>query len=40
MKDNIKIVKFLKIQACYLKKSVKQLKMKLKNKKDDFLVCY
>ena len=40
MKDILRLLNFSRIQAYYLKESVKQLKMKLKNKKEDFLVCY
>ena len=38
MKDIIKIVKYL--QVYYFKELAKQFKMKLKDEKEDFLVCY
>ena len=41
MKDILKIVKSLEDSGLLLVEGVvKQLKMKLSNKKDDFLVCY
>ena len=39
MKDIIKIVKSLEDSGLLLKE-VSEFKMKLKNKKEDFLVCY
>ena len=40
MEGIIKIVKSLEDSGVLLKESVKQLEMKLKNKTEDFLVCY
>ena len=40
MEDILKIVKSLEYSGLLEKELVKQLKMKLKNKKWDFLVCY
>ena len=41
MTDIMKIVKLLKKSSLLMKKAlVKQLKMELKNKKEDFLGCY
>ena len=40
MEDIMKIVKSLKDSGLLLNDSVKQFKMKQKNKKEDFLVCY
>ena len=40
MEDIIKIVKSLEDSGLLLKGLLKQVKMKLKNKKEDFLVCY
>ena len=39
-KDIIKLLNLLRIQGYYLKELVKQFKMKLRNKEEDFLVCY
>ena len=40
MDDILKIVKSLEDYGVLLKVLVKQFKMKLKNKEEDFLVCY
>ena len=40
MKSIIKIVKYLEDSGLLLKRVSKKLKMKLKDKKEDFLVCY
>ena len=40
MEGLIKIVKSLEDSGLLLKGARKQFKMKLKNKKEDFLVCY
>ena len=40
MEQIIKIVKSLEDSAYHLKELAKQFKMKLKNKEEDFLVCY
>ena len=40
MEDIIRIVKSLEDSGLLLKGVSKQFKMKLKNKKEDFLVCY
>ena len=40
MEDIIKIVKYLEDSGLLLKRLAKQFKMKLENKKEDFLVCY
>ena len=40
MEDIIKIVKSLEDSGLLLKGVSKQFRMKLKNKKEDFLVCY
>ena len=40
MEDIVKIVKSLEDSALIFKGLVRQFKMKLKNKKEDFLVCY
>ena len=40
MNDILKIVKSLENSGLLLKELVKQFNMKLKNKKEDFLVCY
>ena len=40
MEGNIRIVKSLEDDGLLLKGVSKQFKMKLKNKKEDFLVCY
>ena len=40
MEGNIRIVKSLEDDCLLLKGVSKQFKMKLKNKKEDFLVCY
>ena len=40
IKDIIKIAKSLKDSGLLLKELLKQFKMKLNNKKEDFLVCY
>ena len=40
MDDILKIVKSLEDSGVLLKALVKQFKMKLKNKEEDFLVCY
>ena len=40
MKDIIRIIKSLEDLLCYQKELVKQFKIKLKNKEEDFLVCY
>ena len=40
MEDIMKVVQSLKDSGLLLNDSVKQFKMKQKNKKEDFLVCY
>ena len=40
MNDITKIIKFLEKSGLLIKGLVKQLKMKQKNKKEDFSVCY
>ena len=40
MNDIMKIVQALEDSGIYLKESLKQLRMKQTNKKEDFLVCY
>ena len=40
MDDILKIVKYLEESGVLLKVLAKQSKMKLKNKEEDFLVCY
>ena len=38
--NDSKLLKLWRIQIFYYKETLKQLKMKQKNKKEDFLVCY